>query len=106
MMATLLLYAYCLGEVSSRAIERATCENVAIRFLAANQHPDHETIRDFRSGHLPALVRLFVEVLELCKILGFAQLGCVALNAKSSSASGPKHSAMSLQRMLLEPQRL
>ena len=40
----LLLYAYCLGIVSSRKIERARCEDLALRLLTANQQPDHNRI--------------------------------------------------------------
>jgi transposase len=39
MMVRVLLYGYCLGVVSSRKIERATYEDVAFRYLAADQHP-------------------------------------------------------------------
>ena len=52
MMVRVLLYGYCRGTVSSRKIERATYEDVAFRYLAADQHPDHDTIADFRQTHL------------------------------------------------------
>jgi hypothetical protein len=55
----MLLYGYCRGVVSSRKIERATYEDVAFRYLAADQHPDHDTISDFRQTHLPSLAGLF-----------------------------------------------
>lgn len=48
LLLRLLLYGYCTGVVSSRAIERKTQEDVAFRYLAANQHPDHDTIAAFR----------------------------------------------------------
>jgi transposase len=70
MMVTLLLYAYCTGKVSSRRIERATYEDVAYRVLAADQHPDSDSIAAFRQRHLSALARLFVQVLQLCKAAG------------------------------------
>ena len=44
----LLLYAYCLGITSSRRIEDATDDDVGFRYLAADQHPDHDTIAAFR----------------------------------------------------------
>ena len=43
-MVRMLLYGYCRGVVSSRKIERATHEDVAFRYLAADQHPDHDSI--------------------------------------------------------------
>ena len=47
MRVALLVYAYCVGMPSSRKIEQATYENVPFRVLAADQHPDHDTIAAF-----------------------------------------------------------
>src|ERR1700761_7794072 len=44
MMVALLLYAYCVGNRSSRGIERACREDVAFKVIAAMQVPDHSTI--------------------------------------------------------------
>ena len=60
MMVGLLLYAYCIGLPSSRKIEKATYHSIAFRVLTANQHPDHDTIADFRKRHLKSLASLFV----------------------------------------------
>ncbi len=70
MMVKVILYAYCLGKTSSRKIERATYEEVPFRVLAADQHPDHDSLADFRRRHLPALANLFLQVLELCRKAG------------------------------------
>lgn len=60
MMVKLLVYGYCTGKTSSRKIERATHEEVPFRVLAANQHPDHDSIAAFRQRHLAALAGLFM----------------------------------------------
>src|SRR4030042_5313136 len=70
MMVSLLFYAYCVGLPSSRKVEKATYEQVAFRILTADQHPDHDTVADFRKRHLGALSGLFVEVLRLCQKVG------------------------------------
>ena len=44
MMVALLLYAYAIGERSSRRIERRCREDVAFRVICANRVPDHATI--------------------------------------------------------------
>ena len=67
MMVKLLVYAYCVGKPSSRKIEKATYEEVPFRVLAADQHPDHDSIADFRPRHLAALSGLFAQVLPLCR---------------------------------------
>jgi transposase len=99
MMVKLLLYAYCTGRPSSRRIERATHEDVACRVLAADQHPDHDSIAAFRQRHLPALAALFVQVLQLCRAAGLVSLGHVALDGTKVKANASKHKAMSYGRM-------
>jgi len=59
-----LLYGYCIGISSSRRIEKATYDNAAFRYLAADQHPDHDTLASFRREHLDALASLFVQALR------------------------------------------
>src|SRR4051795_1689156 len=70
MMLALLVYAYAIGERSSRRIEQRCVEDVAFRVIAANQTPDHATIARFRQRHEIALGDLFGQVLELCAKAG------------------------------------
>jgi transposase len=99
MMVSLLIYAYCIGLPSSRRIEQATYHSIAFRVLTANQHPDHDTIADFRKRHLKALSNLFVDVLRLCQKAGLVKLGHVALDGSKIRANASKHKAMSYGRM-------
>jgi len=99
MMVRLLIYAYCRGVPGSRRIERATYEDVGFRYLAADQHPDHSTIADFRQEHLASLSQLFVQVLKLCQRAGLVKLGHVALDGTKVKANASKHKAMSYERM-------
>jgi transposase len=99
MMVTLLLYAYCVGVPSSRQIEKACKESIPFRVLTANQHPDHDTIAEFRRRHLKALAFLFVQVLHLCQKAGLVKLGHVALDGSKVKANASKHKAMSYARM-------
>jgi len=99
MMASLILYAYCVGLPSSRKIEAATYTHVAFRVITADQHPDHDTIADFRKTHLKALAGLFVDVLQLCQKAGLVKLGHIALDGTKIKANASKHKAMSYDRM-------
>lgn len=99
MMVALLIYAYCVGVPSSRKIEKATYESIPFRVLAADQHPDHDTICAFRRRHLKALAALFVQVLRLCQRAGMVTLGHVALDGTKVRANASKHKAMSYGRM-------
>ena len=99
MMVRVLIYGYCRGVASSRRIERATYEDVAFRYLAADQHPDHDTIAAFRQEQLAPLAQLFVQVLQLCQRAGLVKLGHVALDGTKIKANASKHKAMSYERM-------
>jgi len=99
MMVKLLLYAYCAGVPSSRKIEMKTYEDVAFRIVSADQHPDHDTIAEFRDRHLKALSQLFIQVLKLCRKAGLVKLGHVALDGTKVKANASKHKAMSYGRM-------
>jgi len=99
MMTGLLLYAYCVGLPSSRKIEKATYHQVPFRVLTADQHPDHDTIAEFRKRHLNALSGFFVQILRLCQKVGLVKLGHVSLDGTKVKANASKHKAMSYGRM-------
>ena len=96
----LLPYAYCVGTVSSRKIERACYEDLAFRVLTGNQQPDHSRISEFRRRNLDALKGLFVQILRLCQKASMVSLGHVALDSTKVKANASKHKAMSHERML------
>ena len=99
MMVKVLVYAYCIGVLSSRKMERRLREGIAFRVLAANNTPDFRTISDFRKEHLDALAGLFLQVLELCQRVGLVKLGHVSLDGTKVKANASKHKAMSYGRM-------
>jgi hypothetical protein len=99
-LTILLLYAYCVGTVSSRRIERACYEDLAFRVLTGNQQPDHSRISEFRRRNLDALKGLFTQILRLCQKAGMVSLGHVALDGTKVQANASKHKAMSHERML------
>lgn len=106
MVVKLLVYGYCTGVRSSRRIERATYDDVAFRFLSADQHPDHDSIAAFRQRHLKALASLFLQVLQLCQKAGLVKLGHVALDGTKLKANASKHKAMSYDRMVEAEKKL
>jgi transposase len=99
MMLALLIYGYCVGVRSSRRLERATHEDVAVRVLTAGNHPDHTAISEFRRKHLHAFKALFLQALLLCQQAGLVKLGRVALDGTKVQANASKHKAMSYERM-------
>ena len=99
MLTRLLLYGYSIGVTSSRAIERATFDNLAFRYLSADQHPDHDTIASFRQEHLEALAGLFVQALRLCHQAGLVRLGNVALDGTKILANASTHRSVTYQQL-------
>ena len=93
----LLIYGYATGVFSSRRLERATYDSVAFRFIAANDHPDHDTIAAFRNRFLPQIEGLFVQVLLLARESGLLKLGTVALDGTKLHANASRHSALSYE---------
>jgi transposase len=99
LMLKLLLYGYTTGVRSSRGIEKRCHDDVAFRFLAANQAPDFRSVARFRRRHLDALEALFLEVLNMCQKAGMVKLGRVALDGSKVRANASRRKAMSYKRM-------
>jgi transposase len=87
MMVKVLVYGYSVGITSSRRLAQALEDQVAFRYLSANQSPDFRTIAEFRKRHLTALEGLFVRVLRLCREAGLVTMGRVALDGRKVVAN-------------------
>ena len=93
----LLVYGYATGVFSSRKLERATYNSVAFRFIAANDHPDHDTIATFRRRFLKEIEALFVKVLLLAREMGVLKMGTLALDGTKIHANASRHRALSYE---------
>lgn len=94
-LLALLIYGYATGTFGSRRIEQASHDSVAFRYIAANTHPDHDTLCAFRKRFLPEIERLFVEVLRIAKQMKLLKLGTIALDGTKIHANASRHSALS-----------
>jgi transposase len=104
LLTRLLLYGYSIGVTSSRAIEKATYDNVAFRYLAADQHPDHDTIASFRQEHLEELAGLFLQALRLCEKAGLVKLGNVAIDGTKILANASTRRSVTHQKLRAQEQ--
>lgn len=95
MLLALLFYGYATGIFSSRKLEQATYDSVAFRYIAANDHPDHDTIATFRKRFLSELSPLFVQILLIAHQMGCLKLGKVSLDGTKIKANASKHRALS-----------
>src|ERR671918_1580140 len=106
MMVALLLYAYAVGERSSRRIERRCVEDVAFRVIAANRAPDHTTISRFRKRHAERLAELFVQVLAMCAKAGMVSVGTVAVDGTKLAANAGLSANRSYEKIRQEVERI
>ena len=87
MMLALVIYCYANGLFSSRRIERATHRDVGVRLVAANTHPDHDTIAKFPRENFAAIAACFLEVLLLAKELKLLKVGTVSIDGTKIDAN-------------------
>jgi transposase len=90
LMLALLIYSYANGIFSSRRIERASYRDIGARFIAANTHPDHDTIASFRRANKEAFEAAFLEVLLLARESGLLRLGTVSIDGTKIDANASK----------------
>jgi transposase len=97
MMLGLLTDCYATGTLSSRRMERLTCENVAVRLLCADRHPDHDSLCTFRRDNRALLESSFHQGLEVAARIRVLRVGEVtlALDGTRIFANASKHSAVS-----------
>jgi transposase len=98
MMLALLIYCYANGIFGSRRIERATYRDVAVRFVTANTHPDHDTICAFRRENAAAIAECFLKVLELARELKLLKLGTISVDGTKIDANANTHRSVRYDR--------
>ncbi len=99
MMLALLIYAYARGIFSSRRIEAATHRDVAVRYVAANTHPDHDTIATFRRRNAGAFSVAFEQVLLLASEAGLLKVGTVSVDGTKIDANAAKVKSIRYDRI-------
>ena len=98
MMLGLLIFGYITGRLSSRELEAATYNDVGMRYLAADLHPDHDTICAFRRNNGPLIKSAFTAVLLLAKEMKVLKVGTVSVDGTKVLANASKHKAVSYKR--------
>ncbi|MER5804256.1 transposase [Streptomyces mirabilis] len=106
LMLRLLIYGYTTRVRSSRAIEQRCADDIAFRFLAADQAPGFRSISRFRRRHLDAIAALFTQSLHLAQKLGMVKMGRTALDGTKLEANASKHKAMSYGRLVDKEERI
>lgn len=100
LLLSLLVYSYATGTFGSRRIEQTTYDNVAVRLITGDTHPDHDTICTFRAQNKALVKESFVKVLQLAQELKLAKFGqmTVSVDGTKIAANASKPAAVSSQR--------
>ena len=99
MMTALVLYCYCKGIRSSRAVQMACFDDVGCRVITGNQAIDHATVARFVRRHKDALTGLFVQVLAICAGEGLVTVDLVAGDGTKVKASASKAASRTLEEL-------
>jgi len=99
MMLGLLVYCYASGIFSSRKIEQSSYRNVSVRFIAANSHPDHDTIAKFRRDNAAAFRIAFTQILLLAREVNILKVGMVSIDGTKIDANASKIKSLRYDRI-------
>jgi len=99
MMTALVLYCYCKGIRSSRAVQMACLDDVGCRVITGNQAIDHATVARFVRRHRDPLTGLFVQVLAVCAREGLVTAGLVAGDGTKVKANASKAASRTLEEL-------
>lgn len=106
MMLALLIYCYASGTFSSRRIERATYDSVAVRYLCGNHHPDHDTVATFRRQNGALFARCFATVVQLAREAGLLKLAAISIDGTRLAGAAAKRSVRTLAEIEAELKEL
>jgi transposase len=102
LMVALVMYCYCKGVRSSRAVEMATYDDVGARVICGNHHPDHATVARFVSRHEQAVKGLLVQSLVACARQGLVSVDVVAGDGTKVKASASMAANATAEQLEIE----
>jgi hypothetical protein len=102
MMVALLVYAYAIGERSSRRIERRRHEDIAVRVITATRLRITRRSRASVSAMSGPLGELFGDVLEFCAEAGMVHVEVVAVDGTKVHANASQHANRGYERSARE----
>ena len=106
MMLALLIYCYATGVFSSRKIERPTYDSISVRYICANEHPDHDTIAKFRRRNRALIEKVFMQILELAGHMGLLKLGTICIDGTKIQGNADSTKNLTMAQIDEELKRL
>ena len=95
MKVALLFQGYATGIFSSRKLDRASHDSLALRYICANTHPDHDGIANFRGRFAKPLEACFMRIPLIASTMGVLKLGTVWLAGTKVKANANRNRALS-----------
>jgi transposase len=102
MMVALVMYCYCKGIRSSRAIEMASWDDVGARVICGGLHPDHATNARFVGRHAEPLKGLLVASLAACAREGLVRVDVAAGDGTKVKANASMAANATAEQLGLE----
>ncbi len=100
MLVKILLYGYLVGVRSSRKIAEKLESDIFFMYLSAQQKPDFRTISDFRLNKKEYLKGYFKQVLQICRQMGLAKLGQIAIDGTKIEANSSRKKMLDKKDLL------
>jgi transposase len=94
-----LFYGYTQGVRSSRKLENRTQEDIAFRYLTANNHLDHGTINLFRKTHLSELPFISAQIIAASQGLGLADFSDISLDGTKIKAQASRSNLLTKEEI-------
>ena len=105
MMMELLIYSYCTKRFSSHAIEKATYTDIPTMYITAMEHPDHNTINNFRKNNKEAFKKVFTQLLLLAQTTGLMKkIGTISVLKNAVKQMEETQKEMIQKKMPKEPE--
>lgn len=102
----LLIYAYVVGERSSRRIEQLCHTDVAFRVITGNEAPDHTVIARFRQAHENEVGEVFTQLLGVCAGQGMCRVGAIALDGTKIAANASRQKNLTREQLREQVDRI
>ena len=90
MILGILIYAYSIGMRSSRKIAQALYQDVALRYLCAENFPSYRTIARFRQDHAKDFHSLFVSIIQYAQNSGRSEFKEIGIDGTKIKANASK----------------
>ena len=105
MMMELLIYSYCTKRFSSYAIEKATYTDIPTMYITAMEHPDHNTINNFRKNNKEAFKKVCTQLLLLAQTTGLMKkIGTISVLKNAVKQMEETQKEMIQEKMPKEPE--